>query len=133
MQKSLGVAKAIFAAIDYFFIYDWRYHSDGVIRLFDRMSDEEKVLFDCDIRKIEWKKYIQEFMYGTHVYALKEANIAPKYQMKKIMPTDLANSPIRMINNDVITRNLVSKSTAEYESSILNQERFNDYYTQRAP
>jgi hypothetical protein len=93
----------------YFILNSWRYHSKGVIELFERTQGEERILFDCDIRSIKWPEYLADFCVGTHVYAMKESNIAPKYRMKKIMPSLKTNYPIRFIMRDVIK--VFSKST----------------------
>ena len=45
--------------------------------LYSLLSEEDKVTFDFDISKLDWKKYVDVFTLGTKMYLLKEdpANI----------------------------------------------------------
>lgn len=131
LAKTLKFRDKIADQLEFFFCNAWVYHAQGVIDLYERTRGEERELFDCDIRTIDWEKYLHDFMYGVHVYAMKEANIAPKYQMKKLMPSLRANNPLQIVKSDVIK--VGSKSTQDYESSILVKERFDKYFTRRAP
>jgi len=45
------------------------------------MSEEEKLEFDCDFKKINWNTYLRDYCKGLFIYAIKEDIVAPKHNL----------------------------------------------------
>lgn len=52
---------------------EWRFSPDNRLYLFNElMNDEDKRLFDCDIRSLDWNEYFVNYIIGVRKFLLKE-------------------------------------------------------------
>ena len=43
---------------------DWTYVNNRIYSVLNRLSDEEKVEFNCDVQDIEWESYLRNYIRG---------------------------------------------------------------------
>lgn len=41
--------------------------------------------FNCDVKRIEWKRYTDNYCKGMMIWALKEDKISPEYNMDQLL------------------------------------------------
>ncbi|XP_023216454.1 fatty acyl-CoA reductase 1-like [Centruroides sculpturatus] len=51
----------------------WTFHADNSIKLLDSMSEEEKEIFDFDVRKIDYSKYLEKIVLNIKTNLLNES------------------------------------------------------------
>ncbi|PZC72878.1 hypothetical protein B5X24_HaOG210403 [Helicoverpa armigera] len=52
--------------LSYFTCFQWRFIDDNTAKLFDSLSETDKVIFEFDVNKIDWKEYMVIWSY-VHV------------------------------------------------------------------
>ncbi len=60
------------SCLNFYTIRQWRFVSDNAIRLLDKMSTEDRETFYFDVRQINWREYIRNYVAGTRKYILKD-------------------------------------------------------------
>ena len=60
------------ACLNFYTIRQWRFVSDNAIRLLDKISPQDQETFYFDVRKIDWRVYIRNYVDGTCKYILKD-------------------------------------------------------------
>lgn len=60
------------ACLNFYTIRQWRFISANAIRLLDKMSEEDRKTFYFDVREINWREYIVNYVAGTKKYILKD-------------------------------------------------------------
>jgi fatty acyl-CoA reductase len=75
------------ACLNFYTIRQWRFISDNAIRLLEKMSPADRETFYFDVRDINWKQYITNYVAGTK-----------KYILKDYTPTDKAKDIIKRLN-----------------------------------
>lgn len=58
--------------IAYFSTRHWEFRSERVRAICEDMSKEDKELFFCDLRKIDWDEYFKEYIKGIRLYLLQD-------------------------------------------------------------
>jgi fatty acyl-CoA reductase len=66
------------ACLNFYTIRQWRFISDNAIRLLDLMSPEDRKIFYFDVRDINWRQYITNYVAGTKKYILKDNTTTEK-------------------------------------------------------
>ncbi|KAL3270934.1 hypothetical protein HHI36_021439 [Cryptolaemus montrouzieri] len=51
----------------------WSFTDDNVVKLWNKLSEEEKKLFSFDIASLDWWKYYKNYMIGLRKYIMKES------------------------------------------------------------
>lgn len=65
------IAKTV-ESLEYFVANNWDFQSRMALVFNQRMSIEDRRLFYCDVREIDWKSYIYDINVGMRKYILKE-------------------------------------------------------------
>ena len=56
----------------FFAVQQWHFVNNNFIPLLDKLSDEDRQIFNFDVRQIDWKKYVTDYCSGIRRYILKE-------------------------------------------------------------
>ncbi|PAA46618.1 hypothetical protein BOX15_Mlig015523g2, partial [Macrostomum lignano] len=59
-------------SLDYFTSREWVFNNTNVLSAMDRMSPSDRLEFDCDASKVDWRLYLERYCTGVKQYALKE-------------------------------------------------------------
>ena len=62
------------SCLNFYTIRQWRFISQNAIQLLDSLSEEDRRIFYFDVREIDWKAYIRNYVLGARKYILKEAD-----------------------------------------------------------
>lgn len=70
MRKSIKS----FALLEFFMRHNWKVEGNNLHLALDRLSFEEKIIFNCDMSKTnhDWFKYYESYWLGIRKWALKE-------------------------------------------------------------
>lgn len=60
------------SCLNFYTIRQWRFISDNAIRLLSKLSGEDRRVFYFDVREIDWRAYIRNYVLGARKYILKE-------------------------------------------------------------
>lgn len=60
------------SCLNFYTIRQWRFVSDNAIHLLDKLSDVDRRIFYFDVREIDWRAYIRNYVLGARKYILKE-------------------------------------------------------------
>ena len=71
--------------LDFFIFGKWIYKNDRIYNILNRLSDEEKQEFDCDVQYINWPKYLEGFPTGMFIWSLNQDLIGPERKMDQII------------------------------------------------
>jgi len=52
--------------------YDWTYEIKNLLTILDMCSPEDRVLYNCHPKTIDWKVFIQLNVYGYQKYVFKQ-------------------------------------------------------------
>ena len=69
MQDRLSKATK---TLEFFTSHEWNFQNDNLFALMSKMSEADKAQFCFDPRRIEWKKYINNYCLGIQQFILKE-------------------------------------------------------------
>ncbi|XP_047038878.1 fatty acyl-CoA reductase wat-like [Helicoverpa zea] len=58
--------------LSYFTCFQWRFIDDNTAKLFDSLSETDKVIFEFDVNKIDWKEYMVIWYVGIRKYIFKD-------------------------------------------------------------
>lgn len=98
----------------------WTFESKASLHLIELMSEEEKVTFNFDLKKMSWKKSLDGFAYGLRRFFMKEDCLSPEMNFDQILPKNQIS-----LFNDVrtakdTTRFLKTQDNAVYFTSIMS-------------
>lgn len=83
MVKLVRKMHNAFDLLEYFASRQWSFPCDNLLRLCDSMSEVDRTLFDCDVRRICWRDYTHNFYIGIRRHLLKEEDDnVPKAQRR---------------------------------------------------
>lgn len=58
--------------ISYFSTKTWEFKSERMRAICDEMSKEDKEIFFCDLRKLDWEEYFKEYIKGIRLHLLRD-------------------------------------------------------------
>uniref|UniRef100_A0A1I7ZTN2 Fatty acyl-CoA reductase n=1 Tax=Steinernema glaseri TaxID=37863 RepID=A0A1I7ZTN2_9BILA len=58
--------------LHFFTTRGWTFQAKGLLTLWDDLSDEDKKIFNFDIRQVDWDRYLFDYLMGIKVYLLGE-------------------------------------------------------------
>ena len=61
-----------FDLLGYFARREWDFPSNNLIELYESMSSTDKILFNIDVKQVQWREYIHDSYMGIRRYLLKE-------------------------------------------------------------
>lgn len=74
-ERMLKLYKKIHKFMDvlnYFTTRQWTFTNNTFKSVLDKMSQEDRGNFVCDITKIDWDQYFRTYMRGIRVYLIKD-------------------------------------------------------------
>lgn len=90
-DQAAGVLKA-------FTSREWKFSADNRIWLLDElMSEEDKRLFNCDLRELEWTSYLEHYVQGVRQYILKEPRSNLEQARKNLRVVYYRNLALQML------------------------------------
>ena len=65
------VQKAV-SILEFFTRTEWEFTADNLFLLLNEMNETDKLMFNIDIRDLNWENYLEQYCIGTKVFLLKE-------------------------------------------------------------
>ncbi|RWS22854.1 putative fatty acyl-CoA reductase-like protein, partial [Leptotrombidium deliense] len=59
-------------ALEYFTTNEWTFRNDNFLELFNEVNANDKEIFHCDLRNIDWQTYMECYILGVRKFLLKE-------------------------------------------------------------
>ncbi|KAL3078001.1 hypothetical protein niasHS_012943 [Heterodera schachtii] len=59
--------------LHYFTSRGWVFESQNALKMWERLSEEDKKLYCFDVRKVDWDKYLFDYLMGIKIYLLRES------------------------------------------------------------
>lgn len=85
-QRMLKIYKKIHKFMDvlnYFSIHEWKFSNDNIKELLNKMTEEDRENFACDITDIDWDQYFRTYIRGIRMYLIKDPlDTLPKARIK---------------------------------------------------
>ena len=60
------------SCLNFYMLRQWRFISENSIRLFEQLPPADRATFYFDVREIDWKKYVTDYVLGTRKFILKD-------------------------------------------------------------
>lgn len=51
---------------------EWIFTNDNVRKLFQRMDEKDKQIFNCDMASLDWLQYFRSYVLGIRTYLFKD-------------------------------------------------------------
>lgn len=67
----------------YFLTNGWKFEDQNTVTLFDNLSQDDKQIFNFDVRDIDWTEYILIWCLGLRKYVIKDGLTDTLYACKK--------------------------------------------------
>uniref|UniRef100_A0A9J2P8L0 Fatty acyl-CoA reductase n=1 Tax=Ascaris lumbricoides TaxID=6252 RepID=A0A9J2P8L0_ASCLU len=58
--------------LHYFTTHGWNFESKGLLSMWDSLCDEDKEVFNFDVRQLDWNSYLFDYLMGVKRYVIKE-------------------------------------------------------------
>lgn len=69
--------------LNYFSIHEWKFSNDNIKELLNKMTEEDRENFACDITDIDWDQYFRTYIRGIRMYLIKDPlDTLPKARIK---------------------------------------------------
>lgn len=73
MVKIVGKIDNIVRTQSYFFLKEWKFNPENRLSLInDFMSNEDRRLFNCDVKSIDWETFCHKYVIGIRKFMLKD-------------------------------------------------------------
>ncbi|XP_050422287.1 fatty acyl-CoA reductase wat-like isoform X2 [Adelges cooleyi] len=72
LMDAYGKLHKFVGVIEYFSLRSWTFYDSNTKGLIKAMSDQDKILFNFDISKLDWKEYFKNHVRGIRLYILKD-------------------------------------------------------------
>lgn len=72
MVEGLSMIRKQYRDIDWMVAYPQQFHSKNPEKLMKMMSESDRKKFPFDVRKINWKECIEDYVYGVRKYLLNQ-------------------------------------------------------------
>lgn len=69
IQKKFQKAVSV---LEYFTTREWKFNSSNVKNLYEKLSEHDSRTFNFDVKQVNWKNYIENYVEGIRLYILKE-------------------------------------------------------------
>jgi len=126
--NSLLRSEQLSEQFQHFTMNEWIFTSQRVAEMIDFCSEEEREIFQMNVTKIEWKRYLRNYAWGLHKFILKE-NIDLPTETGKVNILNTSGKILSMSNLAwPFTRrnNFVPKPASEFKKLVLNSKRLSD-------
>ncbi|XP_043803695.1 fatty acyl-CoA reductase wat-like [Apis laboriosa] len=61
------------SVINYFTVKEWKFANDNVKVLINKLSEEDRENFACDITQVDWDHYFRTYVRGLRIYLIKDS------------------------------------------------------------
>ena len=75
---------------------EWKFRSDNLMALNNRLDDEDKKQFDFDMSVLDWQLYIKNCHYGNRRYLLKETDDSIPMAVRRLKLIHIAYTMLKM-------------------------------------
>lgn len=82
LGKAVGRIDGMLGIFKFFMDGGWLYENSKFNTIIDRLSPQDKIEFECDIRNVEYEKLIKDYISGISIWFLKEDVIAPNFELE---------------------------------------------------
>ncbi|XP_069759271.1 fatty acyl-CoA reductase 1 isoform X4 [Narcine bancroftii] len=72
MMKVINRLHRSMMLVEYFTSHSWVWNTDNINMLMSQMSQDDKKVFNCDVRQLHWAEYMENYCMGTKKYVLNE-------------------------------------------------------------
>jgi hypothetical protein len=72
MMKTYEKLHKFTGVISYFCTRQWKFSNQNVQKMWSNMSEEDRKIFDFNIRNLNWDKYLGEGLMGVRTFVLKD-------------------------------------------------------------
>ncbi|XP_034082963.1 fatty acyl-CoA reductase 1 isoform X1 [Gymnodraco acuticeps] len=72
MMKTITRLHKAMMVLEYFTSHSWVWSNENVTMLIGQMSQEDKKVFNFDVRQLHWAEYMESYCMGTKKYVLNE-------------------------------------------------------------
>lgn len=59
-------------ALQFFTTHEWHFESNNVTKLYSKLSEKDKEIFNFNIKQVNWRKYMDNYVLGIRHYILKD-------------------------------------------------------------
>ncbi|XP_049870323.1 fatty acyl-CoA reductase wat-like [Pectinophora gossypiella] len=71
------------SVLGYFMTNDWKFGDSNLVDMYWSLSPADRIIYDCNLATIDWKKYILLWTLGARKYIVKDGINKTAYAMKK--------------------------------------------------
>ena len=104
---------------------DWKFINTKLFDVLDMMSPEEREIFSCDPRKIDWKDYIHKYCIGLQIYTLGQDTPNESHKLTQILMKN-KNLFDDIKESFALKKNVVSVKFIKMEN-VINEKRYHSY------
>lgn len=62
----------LLSCLEFYMTHEWRFVSCNPTELMNKMTMEDRLIFNFDVRQINWKNYIESYVSGIRTFVLNE-------------------------------------------------------------
>jgi len=73
LVRLYGKAHHAMNCLEYYTTHQWKFVSQNPGRLLQKLNSQDRETFDFDVRKIEWKSYMETYVSGVRQFILKDS------------------------------------------------------------
>ncbi|XP_044262747.1 fatty acyl-CoA reductase wat-like [Tribolium madens] len=85
VEKYRKISKLI-SLLSFFTTRSWTFETNNTERLFDKLDDKDKVVFNFDMKSFNWEKYWDKVIVGGRIYLLNDPlETVPKAKKKMVL------------------------------------------------
>ncbi|KAI1705669.1 male sterility protein domain-containing protein [Ditylenchus destructor] len=70
--KIYGKVWNMVETLHYFTTRGWHFESKNVMKLWNSLAEEDRKVYNFDIRQLDWDRYLFDYLMGVKIYILKE-------------------------------------------------------------
>jgi fatty acyl-CoA reductase len=72
LMRILSKSHKTIRVLSFFLSQDWKVSGSNCLRAFNRLSPEERQIFNCDMSGIDWKTFFEKYWLGIRKWGLRE-------------------------------------------------------------
>lgn len=72
LVKTYYKLETLLEALGYFTTHQWKFETQGMMSMYNRLSDEDKKEFNFDVSTLDWRQFLFRYAIGARDYLLKE-------------------------------------------------------------
>ena len=116
---------------EFFVTTKWNMENRKIYEILNRISQQEKIEFNCDVKSIIWPQYFEKYLKGLAIWVLKEDMVAPQHNFKQIVLKNRMEYFKDFKSTMEHQINFIEKDSSIYEKKILQAEKYLRYLQQQ--